>query len=613
MFLAPGMERTTPRRPRDSAPRHCRSASGHCGSSGTSQPRAAPSFSGASHLPRSVIEDSVNLAQNLVGELFGHDQSQSDSSTSRGQQCDFAEGLLRELFGQADREMSCPRRRQSDRPTRESCCKKSSAQCPASSSKTSEMPSRASRGGKGKADKPTLKTEKANEDHTTTAKKGCDDKMPSSRAWSHAVSLPGFAPNEIHVKVRNGKVHVHARQEMPRGPGTCLSRLEIHQTVSLPDTVDGHSLSCAMRRDGTLLLRAPVKTSPSLDSKEETTGAVEDKKEKETEVLEDKKEEESEVKEERKEEAESLEDKETDHTEDKPDNRAEAIGDEAEVTDALEDNTETMKALENKTEIMGALEGKTEATKMLENKAETNDTSDSEAEKPDAPQTPTTEDEPVSLDLASGAHEEDEIPEEEAEYSHPIIKEPDDEYSSGEETDSRKTDLDSLTTGDFVIIEEDQDHPESVEETAAPDTYTNDTAYSSNNCDSLPHYEDLPQASDVDKALDSLSTESTTEEPQSQPEHPKFHASLPLMGFNPREMHVKLDGHTLTISAQRHAWLDKEERAPYTERVERQVDLPEYLDLATVRCLYEDSGYLVITAAPKRDERQVPVELALQE
>ena len=85
--------------------------------------------------------------------------------------------------------------------------------------------------------------------------------------------------------------------------------------------------------------------------------------------------------------------------------------------------------------------------------------------------------------------------------------------------------------------------------------------------------------------------------------------SLPLVGFSPGDIYVKLAGHTLSIEAQRQSWLAE---ASYTEDVQRRLELPSHLDMSTVRCVYNNDGCLVITARPRGNSRQVPVEFVSQ-
>ena len=244
------------------------------------------------------------------------------------------------------------------------------------------------------------------------------------------------------------------------------------------------------------------------------------------------------------------------------------------------------------------------------------------------------------------------------EVSCPIIQEPEEDLSSGEDEDGEQIHIRKLSTstgdGDFEVIvdcfvpvstnlddmellsDKHEQTADAVGTEERPSSHTAGTNTSPNDTDPTPP---IKRGSDAEGAADdnignveyrdnlensntpSEGTGSTHDEHSTESaggqdarsadtEHgDAFHVSLPLMGFAPGDIRVKLEGHTLSIEAQRQTWLAD---AAYSESVNRRLDLPSHLDMSTVRCVYEDRGYLVITARPEGDYRQVPVEFASQ-
>ena len=95
-------------------------------------------------------------------------------------------------------------------------------------------------------------------------------------------------------------------------------------------------------------------------------------------------------------------------------------------------------------------------------------------------------------------------------------------------------------------------------------------------------------------------------------ENKKFHLSIALPGFDPKELQVELEGNNLTVSGE-HEEKDEKKDADYLEqefsygRTERTIVLPEGVDTSKVSAEY-NNGVLEITAPlseaalPKRIE-----------
>ena len=95
-------------------------------------------------------------------------------------------------------------------------------------------------------------------------------------------------------------------------------------------------------------------------------------------------------------------------------------------------------------------------------------------------------------------------------------------------------------------------------------------------------------------------------------ENKKFHLSIALPGFDPKELQVELEGNNLTVSGE-HEEKDEKKDADYLEqefsygRMERTIVLPEGVDTSKVSAEY-NNGVLEITAPfneaalPKRIE-----------
>src|SRR6267154_5095340 len=95
-------------------------------------------------------------------------------------------------------------------------------------------------------------------------------------------------------------------------------------------------------------------------------------------------------------------------------------------------------------------------------------------------------------------------------------------------------------------------------------------------------------------------------------ENKKFHLSIALPGFDPKELQVELEGNNLTVSGE-HEEKDEKKDADYLQqefsygRIERTIELPEGVDTSKVSAEY-NNGVLEITAPlneaalPKRIE-----------
>src|SRR6266404_1939794 len=95
-------------------------------------------------------------------------------------------------------------------------------------------------------------------------------------------------------------------------------------------------------------------------------------------------------------------------------------------------------------------------------------------------------------------------------------------------------------------------------------------------------------------------------------ENKKFHLSIALPGFDPKELQVELEGNNLTVSGE-HQEKDEKKDADYLQqefsygRIERTIVLPESVDTSKVSAEY-NNGVLEITAPlneaalPKRIE-----------
>lgn len=77
--------------------------------------------------------------------------------------------------------------------------------------------------------------------------------------WVQHVNLPGYRPDEITVKTKPGFVTIHARSQEEYHDGmACMTETRRH--FKLPDGVNEEDLKCIMREDGSLTLKAPVKS-----------------------------------------------------------------------------------------------------------------------------------------------------------------------------------------------------------------------------------------------------------------------------------------------------------------------------------------------------------------
>ena len=695
-----------------SAPRpQCRGTSGGSRSRGG----GVPSFWGAGRggsptmMPQSAIavNDALHIAHDLLGDLFSVGQSDSEAAADTAA-C--GSGPRRHPGSPAK-----PSGRRwtagvsKDRPSGCGCAAKeksrgeSSTSVPAStkaqkSSKDLSGEKKTESASPVTAERQTTGPEKL---ETAAAEDdSCFDKHGSE--WTHPLKFPGFGPDEIHLKVKDGKVLAHARREESRGPGTCsrLSRLEMLQTVSLPENVDQRNLSGFLMPDGTLLLRARLVTELGLDSKADKVEALENKPNG-VGPLEDcnaqgseNKTEESEDSENKAENIEALEDKIV---------RMESLDCKGDGMKALENKAEQVEALTFLTEKLQAeapdsqhdraipepvfdvdehdeipaegrvveslpaeaahipelpvnplkeLAGETLGEESLESAAEAEDKTDARKTAPEVLEPNNAEDQEEDATKESKADPE--------EVSHPIIQEPEEEgVRSDEEEDVERTYVTLLSTstgdGDFEVIndgfidvstvidddtelpadkheadgtavtEEQSKNPTATEKGRSPDeTDATRPIKRSSGVQGTPDNNNPGNVEHVQNTGDAHSTHSKDTGSTSDAEHPAesvhdrparpgdqgaFHASLPLVGFCPGDIHVKLQGHALSITAKRQAWLAG---ASYTEDVKRRVDLPAHLDTTTVRCVYEDSGRLVITARSRGDHRQVPVEVVSQ-
>ena len=644
-------------------------------------------------MPQCVINDALHTAQELLGDLFGGNLGQPDSGETF-EACSGCRSAPKANGGTGvPKDRSC------------GCTAAKAGKCSRESSTTPIPPDQKSSKDHSSGDKKTAEhastvtadkkgDQKQNSEAAAEAENNSGDRhdggsaAPRNPTWTHSLCLPGFAPNEIHLKVKDGKVHVHARHEESRGPGTCLSRLEMLQTVPLPKNVEQKKLACFLQPDGTMLLCAPLATE--FCSSDNEANRTEDLKSDGSKGASEN-------------DAEGSEMEGSEDSENKADNM-EVLEDEVTRMESLESKAENAKALEDKSSRIEALDNKGESVKALEDKADQmealtflsgkqkaeasdsqhhsavladtninkNDDTLAEERKSESPLAEATEIHIKPLKQLAGETlgeesrqstkegtdsnkctskilEPEDQEKEDPEPSYPIIQEPEDDSSDSEEKeDEEQTYIRKSSTstgdGDFEVISEGFVHVSTdfddmmlppgdtvVNEEQSRNHTTDKTGTSPIDTDPTPPIKrssDTPgEANDLGnvECLDSLDSEGTESTPS---EHAKeslggqdyhsgntgeqggaFHVSLPLVGFSPGDIYVKLAGHTLSIEAQRQSWLAE---ASYTEDVQRRLELPSHLDMSTIKCVYNNDGCLVITASPRGDSRQVPVEFVSQ-
>ncbi|KAK7107475.1 uncharacterized protein [Littorina saxatilis] len=381
--------------------------------------------------------------------------------------------------------------------------------------------------------------EQQSEEGTGSASEGESRALVSKRPqWTRSLSVPGFAPEEIEVKVKDNKVHVHALHEESRGSSPYTIKMEKVHTVKLPENIDQESLDCSLKSDGYLQLRAPLSSKLRLEHKE-MPAALENKPPEKLQALEGRR-----------------------------------------KTEALEDKSEKKEALEDKAK---RVEGVTFLTdKLLSDILNTKGDECSQVEIP------------VQQLVQTLLSEAARVPEVLSETLSVLTGKKNIEATTGKEPASEK---DSEVKAESTEVKKSTDGEKPAPEEKTPQEAPEEPSEAPSDADATPplkcNIEDQP-------------TTATATEPASEKQE-LFCKTIPLAGFSPGNINVNLQGHTLTITAQRQAWF---EDCAYTEGIERRVELPAHMDPSTVRCIYEDSGNMVITARLKDHQQQVPVEVA---
>lgn len=78
---------------------------------------------------------------------------------------------------------------------------------------------------------------------------------PMEDKWKHNVEIGEFNPEQVKVKVENGKVVIHAKYT--DGTEEWGDTVEKKRTVQIPENVDSEKIHSFMKSDGTLVLEAP--------------------------------------------------------------------------------------------------------------------------------------------------------------------------------------------------------------------------------------------------------------------------------------------------------------------------------------------------------------------
>ncbi|KAL8594171.1 hypothetical protein ACOMHN_018111 [Nucella lapillus] len=596
---------------------------------GDSPPRQMPSFcQGDSWRSQPVIDEAFKTAQSFLGELFGQPGCPS---------CDAAAPKR----GESEEKPS------SQRSGKGNCCRKTptAPSCPKSTSGEAQKP--ACQEKKTGSEPPAQSVQKTEEQHAAGKSASSHPQETTSAQWSHSLYFSGLTPDKVSVKAKKGKVFIRAFQEKLRGPSSGLSKVEVTRTVTLPEDVDHKTLTCTMKQDGTLVLRAYLKDSHAV--KKEA-----DKTEKDTNPERDEKEMSNAGNQPEKEQATTNMPEKTEASTDQQQNVTSAAEQKSEMH-ALENETENLKALENKFEGMQALKDRSENTYGLENKAEDLHILENKTEEDYAELCGEFQNSAGKNDGSTGEldditaeeqyqHSGDEAEMTNMEWNHttfPLIEESDDEsLSIGE-------DISEPSSMDFVVIDQQQnvtsaaeqksdsvntekaeagnDHGKNKEDIQTSEGQQQDQALTTEEAVREQTYEEISTPDKTDPPIPIKRTNSpepthdtnegfsstlgehshaTTLAANPQQGGP-FQAALPLVGFSPGNVQVKLHGHTLRITAKRQAWLGE---APYTESVEKELELPGRLDVLTVRCVYQqENGCLLISADPESPQREVPV------
>ncbi len=85
------------------------------------------------------------------------------------------------------------------------------------------------------------------------------DQGDGTKVYRKRFDLSGFSPEELSVKIENGKLYISANREEDFG-GSKSTR-QFNRTVDLPDPVDEENISSSLNDDGILTIEAPVDES----------------------------------------------------------------------------------------------------------------------------------------------------------------------------------------------------------------------------------------------------------------------------------------------------------------------------------------------------------------
>lgn len=446
-----------------------------------------------------------------------------------------------------------------------------------------------------------------------------NDKDPS-QAWMQPISLQGFSPSQVRVRVGNGKVHIYAGMEKSSGPGPCLGRYEMMRTVKLPDDVDQQTVSCIMVTNGNLLLYAPRMTRQELEDK---NGKPEPAANQPAEEKQRKEEEGKQVLPEQKDQNQSSGKRVEVHTEPKDD------GIEKNVFANLSEKTfDQLKqpTSEKTSDDMSATKQATEAPKRLaEMGTETLQELENEHQE-------SRDDKHESLETAPIVEEPD--------SDHSFEMQPEDNVSAGcccmgdEEfemlstgslTDTTSLDAEEETSGDNAQKtpmtaearektnnekrDENSNAPEKASETSKETVTlhenTSETPKPENDTDPMP-----PVKSNLMDDNRPEPNHTCTRVPEnvassSDDQANPFCTLIPLGDYRPQDLRVQLKDLSLIVSAEREGSLGG---VVFVDRTQRHLELPLHIDPESVRCVLREDGMLVVTALPKRSHRQIVVE-----
>lgn len=443
-----------------------------------------------------------------------------------------------------------------------------------------------------------------------------NDKNPS-QVWMQPISLQGFSPSQVRVRVGDGKVHIHARMEKSSGPGPCLSGYEMMRTVKLPDDVDQQTVSCIMVTNGNLLLYAPRMTRQELEDK---NGKPEPAANQPAEEKQRKEEEGKQVLPEEKDQNQSSGKRVEVHTEPK-DNGIEknAFANLAEKTfDQLkqptsEETSDDMSATKLATEAPKRLaEMGTEILQELENEHQ-----ESRDDKHGSLETAPIVEEPDS-DQSFEMQPEDNV-------SAGCCCMGDEEFemiSTGSLTDTTSLDAEEETSGDNAQKtpmtaeapektnnekrDENSNTPEKASETAketcALHENTSETPKPENDTDPTPPVKSNPMDDKLPEPNHTYTRVPENVASSSDDQANPFCTLISLRDYRPQDLRVQLKDLSLIVSAEREGNLGG---MVFIDRTQRHLELPLHIDPESVRCVLREDGMLVVTALPKCSHRQI--------